>query len=503
MNFPSGQMLNAADFASDEVIDCDVVVVGSGAGGAASAWRLSAAGLRVLILEEGRKWEATELSTKQSWAVRNLYAERGTSVAVGNVILPLPRGKTVGGSTFLNSAICFRTPDKVLKHWQSALGIEWADAAKLAPVFAEVEQAIGVVKLSEAVAKEHSLVFKRGCDALNLTGDFISRNAPGCVGCGLCQLGCPLGVKGSVDKNLIPMSLAAGAALVTCARVSTVLVENGVAKGVEAWGHLPVTEARGKKLTVRAKKVFLCAGAVSTPMMLLRQGVASTSGHVGNHLHVHLASGAGALFEHVIDQWHGATQGYYLDLEGEGAVLETYSSTPDLMAVQFEHYKKPLSRLRHIASCGVMMADTSEGTVRPGRDEGRSAMGYDVRPDDMRVLKKGLRQIGEVYFAAGAKEVVTGIVGAGPVTSLAELERLLATDVQPDQMSVYGSHPMSTCRMSATRAEGVVKPTGESWDIDNLIIADASVFPTALGVNPQVTVMTVASVIAAQQLARG
>src|SRR3954468_476614 len=114
MEFPTGQTLRCDTFERDETLECDVAVIGSGAGGAAAAWVLSQAGLKVLIIEEGRKFEPQELSTKQSWALRNIYGERASSVAKGNVYLPMPRGKAVGGSTLINSAICFRTPAPIL-----------------------------------------------------------------------------------------------------------------------------------------------------------------------------------------------------------------------------------------------------------------------------------------------------------------------------------------------------------------------------------------------------
>lgn len=504
MELPKGQVLRADELAQDEQVSCDVAVIGSGAGGAAAAWALVQAGLSVLLVEEGKKWEPQELSTKQSWALRHLYAERGTSLATGNIYLPMPRGKAVGGSTLLNSAICFRTPKRVLDAWRTVHGLDWADEEKLGPVFTEVEQLLAVVKVHEGIAKQNALLFKKGAEALKLEGDFISRNAPGCVGCGVCQMGCPIGGKFSTDRAVVPRFVEKGGALLTCARVVRLLVEGGAAVGLEAVGVDPFTEEPKKRVTVRAKKVFLCAGAVSSPMLLLRQGLANASGLVGEGLHVHTAVGVAALFDEVVDAWHGATQGYYAHLDGEAAILETFSATPDVYQVQYQAYARPVDRLRHLATCGCMIGDTSSGTVRPGKSDGRSVMTYDVNDEDVRVMKKGLGVIAKAYFAAGAKEVLSSVPGASPAKSVAEFEALLAKpEVGAAELGVYASHPMSTCRMGADPKTSVVRPDGEAHGVKNLVLADASVFPTSLGANPQITVATMATVVARAQVAKG
>lgn len=503
MEFPTGQHLRGDELARDETVECDVVIIGSGAGGAAAARELSKAGLRVLVLEEGRRWEPKELSTRQSWALRNLYAERGTSIALGNIYLPMPRGRAVGGSTLINSAICFRPPARVLKVWREEHGVPWADEAQLTPVVEDIERSIGVMKCHPAIAKTHNLLFKQGVEALGLEGDFISRNAAGCVGCGTCQLGCPTGGKGSVDRTLLPVALKQGAALFSCTSAAAVKVERGVAVGVEAWGVDPRTEARKRRLDVRAKKVFLAAGAINSPMLLQRQGLAGSSGQLGNNLHVHTASGACARFDQFVDAWHGVTQGYYVFLPGEAAVIETFSTTPDLYAIQWEAFSRPLGQLRQLASSGTMIGDVSSGTVRPGPSPGRSAMTYDILPADVNVLKKGLREIARIYFAAGALAVNLSIVGLGELTSMADVEALLDKELPPDRLAIYASHPMSTCRMNGDRSRGVVRPDGTTWDVENLVVCDASIFPTALGVNPQITVMAAAVLLSRQQLEQG
>lgn len=496
MNFPSGQTLEASALESDETLECDAVVVGTGAGGATVAWQLAAAGWKVALLEEGKKWDPRELKPRQSWALRNLYAERGLAMTHGNTYVPLPRGRAVGGSTLLNSAICFRPPPRTMEVWQRDWGVEWADAAKLAPTVELIERTIGVTKTREDQAGKSSLTFKRGAEAIGLKGDFIMRNAPGCVGCGVCQLGCPVGAKGSVDRNMVPMALDHGAALFTRCRATRVLVENGAAVGVEAWGVDPVTEERRRRLRVRAKKVFVCGGAIGTPLLLIASGLFDTGLHTGLHLRVQPALGVCARFEEIIDPWHGATQGYWAPLEGDNAVLETYSATPDIFAISFDQYSRPIDHLRRLAACGVVTGDTSEGSVGPGPAEGRSALGYNINEADVGVLMRGQREIARAFFAAGALEVHMSWAGHDPFKTLEAVDKAQAARPPIDRIAIYASHPMGTCRMAGKAGEGVVKPSGEHWQVKDLFVADASIFPTALGMNPQVTVMTAAATIA-------
>ena len=196
------------------------------------------------------------------------------------------------------------------------------------------------------------------------------------------------------------------------------------------------------------------------------------------------------------------TQGYYTRLRGENAVLETFSATPEIYSIQYEEYARPINRLRNLASCGVMVGDVSSGTVRTGPSPMRSAMTYDVVDEDVRVHKKGIIQIAEIYFAAGAVEVHPGIIGGGVFTTLDALAKCVQA-APIDKMNIYASHPMGTCRMSGDKKVGVVKPTGESWDVEGLYVSDASVFPTSLGVNPQITVMSTSIQIARQALQKG
>lgn len=472
----------------------DAVIVGSGAGGAAVAAELSRAGMRVAVLEEGRSFAPADLVTRPSWAMRNLYQGRGPMLARGPVFVPLMAGRAVGGSTFVNSAICFRAPDHVLDEWARDEGLPWTPA-RLAPLFDEIEAALSVEKTPPETARRNSLVFKRGADKLGLGGDFISRNAPGCVGCGVCQLGCPIGGKGSVDKNLLPTAIEHGAHVYSEVRAAEILVERGVARGVVGEVLDPLTDEPRGTFTVLADRVFVSAGALGSPQLLQRNRLGGGSGQLGENLRVHPGLGAAALFDEEIRYWDGVTQGYYVHL-GD-AIIETFTSTPELFWASLPLGQMSLRRLRNVATAGSMIRDEGKGSVQyrgPGK---LPALAYALTERDRRLFVRAMREVARVYFAAGAAGVwptltTTSTLARSPAEALAQLP----DDLPVENMNPYGSHPQGTCRMSADPRRGVVKPSGELHEVERLFVADASVFPTALGVNPQITILALATGLA-------
>ena len=482
-------------------IRVDAAIIGSGAGGSAVAAELTRAGMSVAVLEEGRSFGAADLVTKPSWAFANLYVGRGVMIGRGNIMTPVAAGRAVGGSTFVNSAICFRAPDAVLEEWMRDYGLPWSPA-RMRPLFDEVETALEVAKTPPELAKNNSLVFKRGADKLGMGGDFISRNAPGCVGCGVCQLGCPTGGKGSVDKNLLPASIERGANVYSEVSARELIVEKGVARGVVCAILDRQTRASTGALTVEAERVFLCGGAIGSPQLLQRNQLCNSSGQVGENLHIHPGQGAAALFPEEVKYWSGVTQGYYVHMES--AILETFTATPELFWASIPLGQLPMRRLKNLASAGCMLRDESQGSIRFNGDDELPSIRYQVCDADRRRFILGARAMSRIYFAAGA-EAVWPLLNATTDRATSEADALAALpdDLPLTRFSPYGSHPQSTCRMSADRARGVCKPSGETWDVQNLFVADGSLFPTALGVNPQITILALATGIARDLVKHG
>lgn len=488
-----GRLHSAADVKPGQKLQVDVAVVGSGAGGAAVAAELSKAGMKVAVFEEGRSFAPADLVAKPSWAFRHLYQGRSVLVAKGKTLMPLAAGRAVGGSTFVNSAICFRAPDGVLREWERDFGWQFGPE-RLAPLFAEIEKALDVEKVAPNIARNNSLVFKRGADKLGLAGDFISRNAPGCVGCGVCQLGCPIGGKGSVDKNLLPTAIERGADVYSELRVRELRVERGAVRGLTA-DILDPEDGAGGSVEVEAARVFLCAGAFGTPQLLQRNRLCNSSGQVGENLHVHPGQAAGAVFDEEIRYWDGVTQGYFVHMDD--AILETFTGTPELFWAALPLGQMNLRRLKHVASAGCMIRDSGQGRIRWAGEGRLPEIEYQPSDRDRVLHLKGARELARIWFAAGAHTSFPMLNPTmEPAKTLDEALAQLGDDVPQERLNPYGSHPQSTCRISASSKHGVCKPDGETHEVQNLYVADGSAFPSALGVNPQITILAMATAIA-------
>lgn len=471
----------------------DVAIIGAGAGGCATAAALAERGLTVVLLEEGRHWRPSDFRQDVPHALKHMYQDRGARSMRGNTVTPLPGGRGVGGSTLINSAICFRCPEPVMRAWRDDHGVVSMDPARFEAYFDRIWATLGVTVQSLDIQRLNNTVFRDGAERLGLQGAFLPRSAPGCVGCGVCQLGCPTGGKSSVDRTFLVEALATGRVGVYAdCRIDTATTAGGRVTAVSGVMLDPETQAPTGRVEVEADTFILSAGPVGTPTFLLRNHLADAT-HCGRHLVVHPTVPGLARFPFAIRPWHGVTQGYFVDLWDRGYLLQTYTVTPDqyfaiLPTAVGEETMRWMADLEFLGSAGALVHDEdSEGaiTMTPlGPD-----IAYHLGDGDRRRLIEGLRMTGRVFFAAGATAFLPGRIGGGVVTRVEDIDDALPLDLPAHHLCTYASHPMGTCRMAGRAQDGVVDPWGRVFGWDNLRVADASLFPTSLGVNPQVTTM--------------
>ncbi len=472
----------------------DVVIVGTGPGGLTAAHVLAESGADVVMLEAGSFWPKGSFKRSQSWALRNLVQDNGTRVMMGNTHVPLMSGKGVGGGTLINSAISFRAPDRVLDEWVERSGVDlWSDRDAL---YTEVELAIGVTTTPEAIAGQNSMVARRGFEQMpGVRHGFMPRSAPGCVGCGTCNTGCPSGGKASSDLNWLPRALRAGARLYANTQVDEILMEGTRAVGVRGFARDPATGKLIAEVEVRADKVILAAGAVNTPQLLLRQSLGDSSGLVGRNLHVHPGSAIVAEFDEEVRIWRGATQGYFAFHPDEPDVLsETFSSSPDTFYAAVgepgEQAHMLLRRLKHLGGAGCMIRDESSGRIKPGRGDLPPTISYSVSKTDRQKLTLGTQFVADMFFNAGARLVYPLLGGSEWFSDRNTCKRYIRSVENPADYMLYASHPMGTCQLGVDPETSVVRASdGRTHDHEGLYVLDASLHPTALGVNPQMTIM--------------
>ncbi len=477
--------------------ECDVVVIGSGAGGAVAAATLAEAGLDVIVLEAGESYNRENYPENQLDAIASLYRDGGLTIAEGRPPIPVPVARTVGGTTVINSGTCFRAPDQVLGHWRERYGVEWAD--RLAPDFAEAEEFLQVTPLDPARMGRNGQLAMEGATAIGASGGPISRNAGNCVQCSSCPYGCRIDAKRGMHVSYVPRAVAAGARLRTGVEAQQILVEDGRAVGVRC-AVAPAGERNGNRrpYTVRARRATIVAGgAFGTPELLLRSGLGG--GQVGRNLHIHPACWVGARYEEEVNGWDGVMQSYYVDeWESERILLEaTFTPLPFggawLQGSGKEHQEAILD-FGNVSSIGVQLTDESVGRVGIARD-GSIRANYALSDDDARRVVFGIARAAEIHFAAGATEVYPNIARA-PVLRPGGIAEFEATRFKPSELRLEAFHPQGTARIAADPAEGVCAADGSVNGVAGLHVADASLFPTAVGVNPMMTIIAFAKRVA-------
>src|SRR5437660_4276854 len=294
----------------------DVVVVGSGAGGAVAAKELAAAGLKVIVLEEGEHFDRRDFTGSPPERLRRFYRGNGLTFTIGVPTISLPIGRGVGGSTLINSGTCFRTPDFVLDSWGM-------NADELGPQFAAIEAALNIGPVGADIMGANGEVMDKGRRELGYSGGPIRRNARGCHGSGVCAFGCPLDAKLGMHVTYLPLAAKAGARIITGCRVDSIMVESGRAVGVRGSTLDPVTGARQRdgRFEVSAPHAGLAARAIYPPVLLARHRRRHSSRQVGRNLRIHPGCGGLGVFDHDLHAWKGVMQSYYVDEKLRDGIL--------------------------------------------------------------------------------------------------------------------------------------------------------------------------------------
>ncbi|RIL02038.1 MAG: GMC family oxidoreductase [Proteobacteria bacterium] len=486
----------------DQTARADVCVIGSGAGGAVAAAELASAGLDVVVLEQGHHWTSADFTQREDEMLPRLFEEAGMRQTEDGSVIVL-QGRCVGGSTVHNLCYAFRTPDPILRLWREEHGVAELTPDAMAASFERVERNVKVKDIRPDEVNALNAVIRRGTEKLGWSGFVTRHNREGCVQSGYCILGCSYDAKQSMLVTYVPRADRAGARIWANARAERIDVAGGRVRGVA--GRVVDHAGRpGARIDVRAPVVVLAAGAVASPELLLRSGVANRSGLVGRGLHLHPSVMVAGFFDEKIDAHRGIPQSYYvdefIDLERDphrGYVLMPIAGFPGLTAANMPGFGRDHFRwmqgFDRMAGLLVLLHDQSEGSVTPGAQPGRPRMRYALTDEDRRQLAEGVVHCCEVLLAAGAREVVVPYwIDPLVLRPGDDLSRILARGVRQGEIPIASTHPQSTCRMGGDPRSSVLGPWGESHEVRGLFVADMSVFPTSLGAPPQITTAALA-----------
>lgn len=496
-----------AEIEGDLELDCDVVVVGSGAGGAVAATELALSGLRVIVLEEGKHLAAhVHGRMRPSQSVRHIWRDGGMGVALGlggSPSVNLTIGCGIGGSSILTGGVCFRVPESVNDTWAREMGLADLSAKGMDSYYSRVEEAIHVEEVPLHMRSRSTSLFAQGAEKLGYSLKPTLRNTKGCEGCGRCNFGCPHEAKLSVDLSYLPRAMAAGAQVWSDCLVTRIVHVNGRARGVK--GRLLNGPRRTKKgrFEVRAKVVVSSCGGLHTPLLLKSSGLAGFDSQIGRNLTLHPGFRVFASFDEEVRGWKGAMQSAFSDhFEDERVMLISIFIPASLIAAQLPgagpSNRRRLEGLGNFAIFGAMVHDDGPGTVRRGI--GREPLvTYRMSKRDKQAMYRGIRLLAETFFAAGAQQVYLPVLGSEPVDADG-LSRFPLEEVSPTKIESGSQHPLGSCRMGTSAAWSGVDANGRLWGTDNVYVADGSVIPSSLGVNPQLTIMAMATRISARLL---
>lgn len=497
-----------SDIKADTTLECDVCIVGSGAGGAHVAERLASRGKRVIVLEEGGFHTSRSFDMMELNMTRKLYQEGGMR-GTADQSMQILQGRTVGGTTVVNWTTCFRTPKRVFEHWQEHHGVAGITHEALVPHWEQVEQRLNIAKVTLDQVNKNNLVTYRGAQKLGWSVDLLQRNVKNCAATGYCGMGCPIDAKQSMLVTLLPDAVRAGADVYANAWVQRVTRERRKCTSVVANMRHPDTDKpNGITLTVKAKVVVLAGGAINTPALLLRSEI-DANGRTGMRTFLHPATAGIGVHQEKIEPFTGAPQYVHCDQfvdrgpDKMGMLLEGAPLFPVMAAngpPGFGAEKQALMDLMpHLSLTGVLLHDGfdlqnyDDGAMVTLRSDGQPRVDYKWTPRLIEGLKTGVRNALHLQLAGGATQVIS--THPRYARTHDEVDRLVdEAPFGPNRLPVFVAHVMGGCPMGTNERKSIVDSrTLRHHGFDNMFVIDGSVYPTSLTVNPQLSIYGLAS----------
>jgi len=496
-----GRVTQGTDVTADVIETCDVCVIGSGAGGGTLAAELVARGLDVVMLEAGGYHTRRDFDLHEETAFPMLYQGRGTR-ATSDLAISILQGRSVGGSTTINWTTCFRTPERILKHWETHHGIEGLDSQTLTPHWEAVEARLNIHQWPREMANANNRKLLEGCEALGWEAAPLRRNVKGCANSGFCGMGCPVDGKQGQHVTTIPDAIDGGMRLYSDVEVRRLIHDGRRISEVRG-----VVMERGRdrdtahSVVVRSKVVALCGGAINNPLLLLRSEL-NPNGRVGKRTFLHPVIAASGVYEETISPYFGAPQSIgshqFID-RGPGKVGYFFEAAPmhpmltasaaGVVGAQLDELMRSLPHISGLIALHVdgLLPGDEGGTVSL-RSDGRPDIAYPVRPLLVEAMRESHLNLTRVHLAAGAREVGTLHTKPLRIRSETDLHLLETAEYGAMKHAIFTAHQMGGCAMGSDSTTSVVDANHRHHTVHNLYVVDGSVLPTALGVNPSHTI---------------
>lgn len=481
----------------DTALEAEIAVIGTGAGGAAIARELAEAGRDVLLLEEGQYYTGKDYGALSPIdATRLLYRDQGLTASQGAPPVLLPMGRCVGGTTVINLGTILRMHPEHFAHWQRA-GVTKLSYSALAEGYARVEELMPVQPVPDHLLGPNTRILMEGLDRAGFKGEVLPRNAPECRGAARCFLGCPTDAKRAVHLDWIPRAIQRGARLYTGVRAERVVIDGGKVRGIEG-AVLGAHETRRHAFSVKAARVVVAAGALLSPLLLKASGV--THPALGTNLGVHPAVRAIGLFDRKISGHVGVPQAYHAPVGTPGEMyVETAFLPPALMGPALPGFGPAhhalVQRYEHFALAGFRIIETQRGRVQKSWG-GMPIIQYELGAQDLATVRGGLKLSCRLLFEAGARQVFIPVHGMEVLSSPDDISKIDDPRIVSGDLELSGYHVQGTVRMGSDPAQAVVGEDGLVHGVDGLYVTDAGLFPTSSRVNPQHTVMALATLVA-------